>query len=115
MIAAPALIPAKPFGAKPPSAGSVQFDGLIRKAPTAMKKRMIPILSSTIALLALADSRTPITRMTVMTATERNAGRLAMIGIPKTCGAVVSAEARYWLLGSVAPPAIAVAAMCAER
>src|ERR1044071_6262279 len=115
MIAAPALIPANPLGANPPSAGLVQFDGLSRNAPTAMKNRMLPILSSTIALLVLADSRTPITRMTVMTATERNAGRLAMIGIPSTWGAVVSAEARYWLLASVAPPASAVAARCAER
>ena len=59
-----------------------------------MKNRMIPILSSTIALLVLADSLMPITSTTVMTATARNAGRLAMIGIPKRSGALVRADAR---------------------
>src|SRR4026209_926348 len=105
MMAAPALIPAKPLGAKPPWAGSLQLAGRIRKAPTAMKNRMMPILSSTIALLVLADSRMPMTRTTVITATERNAGRLAMMGSPKRWGAVVSAEARYWLVAALGPPA----------
>src|SRR4026209_69405 len=115
MMAAPGLISAKPLGAKAPWAGSLQLAGRLRKAPTAMKNRMMPILSSTIALLVLADSRMPMTRTTVITATERNAGRLAMMGSPKRWGAVVSAEARYWLLASLAPPAMAVAARCAER
>ena len=55
---------------------------------------MMAILRITIALLELADSRMPITRMVVMSATTRKAGRLAMNGNPKTVGAVVSAEAR---------------------
>ncbi len=56
MIAAPALMPAKPFGANPPVAGLFQLIGLIRVTPTATKKRMIPILRITIALFELADS-----------------------------------------------------------
>src|ERR1041385_1150928 len=115
MIAAPALIPAKPLGAKPPCAGSVQLWGFTRKTPTAMKKRRIPTLSSTIALLVSADSLTPMTRITVITATERNAGRLAMIGTPNRCGAAPSAEARYTVLGSDAPEATAWTAIAAER
>src|ERR1043166_4363529 len=115
MIAAAALIPLKPFGAKPPSAGAFQLCGLMRNAPTAMKKRMIPIFSSTIALLVSADSLMPITRITVITATERNAGRLATSGTPSRCGAVVSAEARYRVLASDAPPATACAPRAAGR
>jgi hypothetical protein len=75
----------------------------------------MPILSSTIALFELALSLMPITRMTVIRATIRKAGRLAMTGKPNTRGALVRAEARYWLVGSVAPPAIASAAMWADR
>jgi hypothetical protein len=41
MMAAPALMPAKPLGAKPPVEGLVQFSGLMRNAPTPMKKRMM--------------------------------------------------------------------------
>ena len=63
MMAAAALIPLKPFGAKPPVAGFVQFSGLIRNTPTARKNRMIPTLSTTIALLVLADSLMPMTRI----------------------------------------------------
>ena len=64
MIAAPALMPANPLGENPPMAGSFQLLGLIRVAPTAQKNRMMPILSSTIALFELALSLMPITRMT---------------------------------------------------
>ncbi len=56
---------------------------------------MMAILRMTIALFDEADSRMPITRMQVMQATMRNAGRLATKGKPKTSGAVVRAEARY--------------------
>src|SRR3972149_10308956 len=115
MIAAPALIPANPLGANPPCAGLVQLSGRTKKAPTAIKKRMIPTLRSTMALLVLADCRIPITRMTVMTATERKAGRFAMTGRPNRTGAVVRADARYWLLASVAPWATAAAAIWADR
>ena len=34
MMAAAALMPLNPFGAKPPVAGFVQFAGLMRNAPT---------------------------------------------------------------------------------
>src|SRR5690349_25032245 len=115
MMAAPALMPANPLGAKPPSAGSFQWIGLIRVRPTAQKNRMMAILSSTIALFELALSRIPITRITVMSATMRNAGRLAMRGKPNKRGAELIAEARYRLVGSLAPAAIAAAAMCADR
>ena len=94
MIAAPALIPANPLGAKPPVPGLVQFSGRMRVAPTATKKRMMATLRITIALFEVADSRMPITRMQVMQATMRKAGRLAMKRRPKTCGAAVRAEAR---------------------
>ncbi len=76
---------------------------------------MMPIFRITIALFEFALSRMPITSTTVMSATIRNAGRLAMTGKPNRWGAVVRAEARYWLVASVAPPAIASAAMCADR
>ena len=36
---------------------------------------------------------TPLTRMTVTSATIRNAGRLNTIGTPNRCGAVVNADA----------------------
>src|SRR5919106_2927950 len=115
MIAAPALIPANPLGAKPPVSGVVQFPGRISVRPTATKNRMIATLRITIALLDAADSRIPITRMQVMQATMRKAGRLAMTLKPKICGAVVRAEARYRLGASVAPAATASAAAWAER
>src|SRR5689334_9551588 len=115
MMAAPALMPAKPLGAKPPVAGSFQWLGLVSVTPTAQKNRMIAILSTTIAVLEFALSLMPITRMTVIRATIRKAGRLAMTRKPNRWGAAVSAEARYWLLASVAPCAIASAAMCADR
>ena len=52
----------------------------------------------------------------MISATIRNAGRLAMTGKPNRWGAVVRAEAQV-LAGrqSVAPPATASAAMCADR
>src|SRR5512141_1339574 len=115
MIAAPALMPLKPLGAKPPVAGLCQLIGLMSVAPTAQKKRMIAILSTTIALLELADSRMPMTRMTVISATIRNAGRLKITGRPKRCGAPLAADARYVLLGVLTPVASASAAMWAER
>ena len=115
MMAAPALMPAHPLGAKPPVAGLLQFSGLIRNTPTAMKNRMSPTLSSTIALLVLADSRIPTTSTQVIASTTRKAGRLAMNGTPKTCGALSSAEARYSTPGSEAPSATARAASDAER
>ena len=93
MIAAAALIPANPFGENPPVAGLVQLCGLIRKMPTAMKNKMIPTLSSTIALFVSADSLMPMTRMTVISATTATAGKLMMIGKPPRCGAVVQAAA----------------------
>src|SRR5437762_12850396 len=107
MMAAAALIPAKPFGANPPVPGLVQFDGLMRNAPTAMKNRMMPTLSSTIALLALADSLMPMTRMTVSNSTTATAGRLMMNGMLPKCGAMVQAAARYFIVSSdvAAPPA----------
>ena len=95
MIAAPALIPANPLGAKPPVAGLFQFSGRMSVEPTAQKNRMMPIFRITIALLEFALSRMPITSTTVMSATIRNAGRLAMTGKPSRWGAVVMAEARY--------------------
>jgi hypothetical protein len=94
MIAAPALIPAKPFGAKPPVSGLFQCSGRMRVTPTATKKRMMATLRITMALLEVADSRMPMTRIVVMQATMRKAGRFAMKLKPKTSGAVVSAEAR---------------------
>src|SRR3954468_2464927 len=115
MMAAPALIPAKPLGANPPSLGSVQCAGLISVEPTAQKNTMMPILSSTMALFELADSRMPITRIQVMRATMRKAGRLAITGKPNRWGAVVKADARYWVGASVAPCAIASAARWADR
>src|SRR5512142_1454875 len=115
MIAAPALMPLNPFGEKPPVAGLCQLIGLISVAPTAQKKRMIAILRTTIALLELADSRMPMTRMTVISATMRNAGRLKITGRPKRCGAPLTADARYSLLGVAGPVASACTAMCAER
>ena len=97
MIAAPALIPLNPLGAKPLPPGTsgwpVQFSGLMSQMPTVMKKRISPIFRITIALLVLADSFTPRTRTTVMAMTTRNAGRLKMIGIPAIRGARVTAEA----------------------
>src|ERR671912_1430551 len=99
MIAAPALMPAQPLGAKPPSEGSLQLPGLIRVAPTAQKNRITPILSTTMAVFEFADSRIPITSTTVIDRTTRNAGRLAMSGKPRKTGAVVRAEARYRLEG----------------
>jgi hypothetical protein len=53
-----------------------------------MKNRMIPILSSTIALFEFADPRTPRTRMTVIAQTTRNAGRFTMSGTPRIRGQV---------------------------
>ncbi len=94
MMAAPAPMPDSPFGANPPVAGLVQLSGLRRVKPTAMKKRMMPILRSTIALFELADSLMPYTSRTVITMTDRNAGMLAMTGRPKRTGAPVTAEAR---------------------
>src|SRR5215208_3493398 len=115
MIAAPALMPAQPFGAKPPSVGSLQLAGLISVAPTAQKNRITAILSTTMAVFELADSRMPITSTTVMQRTTRKAGRLAIKGKPRRCGPVVRAEARYKLEGSPAPDATASAAICADR
>src|SRR5207248_11455279 len=103
MIAAAALMPAAPFGANPPVVGLVQLVGLIRKMPTAMKNKMIPTLSSTIALFVSADSLIPMTRMIVISATTATAGRFMMIGRPRTCGAVLHAAARYCVVASVAP------------
>ncbi len=92
--------------------GIVPVDRLDQDAcPPRMKNRMIPILSSTMALFEFADSLMPITSTTVITATTRNAGRFAMTGKPKRRGAAVMAEARYWLVASVAPPATASAAI----
>ena len=54
---------------------------------------MIASFSTTIAVLNRALSETPRTRTTVISATIRNAGRLKMIGMPKTCGASCSADA----------------------
>src|ERR1041385_7364685 len=119
MIAAPVLIPLKPLGAKPLPPGTrlweVQFDGLIRNTPTAMKKRMSPTFSSTIALLVFADSLIPMTRIQVITITTRNAGRLKITGTPRRCGALVTAPAKYAIEGSVVPAATARAAPNAER
>src|SRR4051794_18091407 len=103
MIAAPALIPFQPLGANPPSAGLFQCSGLISVAPTAQKKRITAILSSTMALFELADSRMPITRRTVISATMRKAGRLAMTGNPNRCGALERADARYCADGLADP------------
>ena len=55
---------------------------------------MMASLRITIVLLEVADSRIPITRMAVMSATMAKAGRLAMNLKPSTVGAAVSAEAR---------------------
>ena len=86
--------------------------------PTAMKNRMIATLSSTIALLASADSLMPMTRMTVINATTSTAGRLMITGMPNTCGAAVQAEARYCVAASTpaAPAEVSwLNASCAER
>src|SRR5215210_3311562 len=107
MIAAPALMPAQPFGAKPPRAGSLQLAGLIRVAPTAQKNRITAILSTTMAVLEFADSRMPMTSTTVMQRTTRKAGRLAIKGKPRMWGPVARADARYRLDGSPAPDATA--------
>src|SRR5687768_11548480 len=106
MIAAAALTPLNPLGEKPPVAGLFQLSGLIRNTPMARKNRMIPTLSTTIALVVLADSLMPMTRMIVTTKTTSAAGRLMMSGRPpKICGAPDHAEARNCVPASVTPPA----------
>src|SRR6266545_5004461 len=50
MIAAAALMPLKPLGAKPPSAGSVQLCGLMRNTPTAMGLLKVGIILFFIAV-----------------------------------------------------------------
>ncbi len=93
MMAAPAPMPEMPLGAKPPVAGLVQLSGLRRVSPTAMKNRMIPILSRTMALFELAEARMPMTRTTVTSMTDMKAGMLAMRGTPNRLGAPVTAPA----------------------
>ena len=69
---------------------------------------MITSLSTTIAVLKPALSRTPRTSTQVMPITDRNAGRLKRIGTPPMCGAVSTAWALRTMLGArsaAAPPA----------
>src|SRR5690242_17951609 len=102
MIAAAALMPANPLGLNPPVSGLFQLFGLMRKMPIAMKNRMMPILSSTIALFASADWRMPMTRITVINATTATAGRFMMSGMPAMCGADDHADAMYFVVASAA-------------
>jgi hypothetical protein len=71
-----------------------QFSGRISVRPTVTKNKMMAIFRITMALFEVADSLIPSTRMTVMHATTRKAGRLAMKGKPKGWGAVATADAR---------------------
>ncbi len=69
---------------------------------------MIASLSTTMAVLKPALSRTPRTSTHVMPITERNAGRLKSSGMPAMCGALSTASAFRMTLGArsaVAPPA----------
>src|SRR5256886_2523184 len=77
MIAAPTLIPLRPFGAK---LGVVHSAGLMYLSPTIKNMAMMPTLIATITVLTRADSLVPMTRSQVMSATMANAGRLNTIG-----------------------------------
>ena len=82
MTAAPAPIPAVPFGAK-----GCQFCGCTLVAHAATKKSSTPTLMTTIAPLKRADSRTPHTSRTVSAATTAAARPLKTTGTPRRCGA----------------------------
>src|SRR5215472_14735812 len=71
MMAPPDRIPAKPDGAK-----GCQFERFTSIPPTTRKVRMAPILTTTMMLLASADSLIPQTKRTVKINTTRKAGRL---------------------------------------
>ena len=55
-----------------------------------MKSASTPSLMSTITVLAVALSRAPRSKSQVMNMTIAKAGKLTRIGMPNTCGAVVS-------------------------
>ncbi len=82
MTAAPAPMPAPPFGAK-----GCQFSGRTRPAQTATKSSSTPIFTATMTAFRRADSRTPHTRTAVSTATMAAASALKTMGTPSTCGA----------------------------
>src|SRR5688500_7697802 len=115
MIAAAALTPLNPSGAKPPAAPLVWFSGLVSPTPTARQHRMIPHLTITITLREVADSWIPLTRSTVRRATTANAGKSKITGSVPIRGGADHADARYWVPGSLAPAARAVNASCAVR
>src|SRR6185503_21172522 len=108
-MAAAVVITLKPFGANPPYA--VKLDGVKNTAPIATKNRMIATFRTTINVFDVADSRMPYTRMAVIKATITTAAMLKMKGMPKKCGALETADARYVVAGSVAPPATASTAV----
>src|SRR5207247_1195156 len=87
MIAAPTLIPLRPFGAK---LGVVHSAGLMYLSPTIKNMAMMPTLIATITVLTRADSLVPMTRSQVMSATMASAGRLNTIGMGPRCGAAAS-------------------------
>src|SRR5688500_20408816 len=82
-IAAPLITPPKPLGKN-----GVQFGGLIRHAPKAMKKTTTATLMMTIQELVLALSRMPKISSTVTDATMKNEGRMSADGSPKKVGNV---------------------------
>src|SRR5262245_61171362 len=71
MMAPPDRMPAKPDGAK-----GCQLLGFTSIPPTTRKVTMAPILTTTMMLLASADSLIPQTKRTVSTKTTKNAGKL---------------------------------------
>src|SRR2546430_219793 len=87
MIAAPTLIPLRPFGAK---LGVVHSAGLMYLSPTMRNSAMIPTLMATITVLTRADSLVPMTSSQVMIPTIASAGRVNTMGIGPTCGAAAS-------------------------
>src|SRR5947208_12247802 len=84
MIAAPTLIPLRPFGAK---LGVVHSAGLMYLSPTIKNMAMMPTLIATITVLTRADSLVPMTRSQVMKATMASAGRVNTIGTGTRRGA----------------------------
>ena len=87
MIAAPTLMPFKPFGAK---LGVVHSSGRMYLRPTNRNSPMMPTLIATMTVFTRADSLVPMTRSQVMSATMASAGRLKTMGMGPRCGAAAS-------------------------
>src|SRR5215813_11808218 len=98
MMAPPDKMPAKPDGAK-----GCQFAGLTSTPPTTRKVTMAPILTTTMMLLASADSLIPQTNKTVSTKTTRKAGKLkyepvqplSITGVDHLSGSINPKEASW--------------------